>query len=164
MRRMLLVLPFLLAPALARADHPFGFGLMLGAPTGLSAKLYLSQPMALAFGLGYEPCCRYYHGLHIHTDMLWHPAIITRQPSFVMPFYLGVGVRLLEHSNAPYPYDDHWHIGVRVPFGILMDFPQVQLDVFLEIAVVIDLFYTGSYPDDHDRADLNGAIGVRYYF
>ncbi|HKA91936.1 MAG TPA: hypothetical protein VKE22_29940 [Haliangiales bacterium] len=165
MRRLILVLPLLLLPCLARAqDHPFGFGLVLGAPTGLSAKLYLSRPMALQFGLGWEPCCRYYRGLDVNVDVLWHPAIITRQPSFVMPFYLGVGARFLDHTNAPYPYNDHVHVGVRVPFGILMDFPQIQLDVFLELAVVVDIIYTGSYPDDHDRADINGGIGVRYYF
>jgi hypothetical protein len=163
MRRLILVLTFLLVPVAARADHPFGLGIMLGAPTGLSAKLYLARPIALAFGLGYEPCCRDYHGLHFHTDVLWHPAILVRQPSFVMPFYLGVGARLLEHGNHD-PYDDHFHFGVRAPFGILFDFPQVQLDVFIELAVVIDLIYTGNYPDDHGRADINGAVGLRYYF
>ncbi len=163
MRRLVLVLALVAIPTVARADHPFGLGVMLGAPTGLSAKLYLTKPMALQFGLGYEPCCRDYHGLHIHTDVLWHPVILLRQPSFVMPFYLGVGVRLLEHGPNNDAYDDHIHLGIRVPFGILFDFPQVQLDVFIELAVVVDLIYTGDYPD-HRRSDINGVVGVRYYF
>lgn len=163
-----------LAPAEARprsrarsfsANKSFGLGLMLGAPAGLSAKYYLSSDTALDFGLGtYERWGdRYgrYGGLHAHMDFLWHPVDLVSTPAFELPLYFGLGGRLWDH-NSYNNYASDTHLGVRAPFGILFDFNRVPLDVFIELALVIDIVY------DHDRhggfSDLNGAVGVRYYF
>jgi hypothetical protein len=166
----------LLVPAHARADQrPFGLGLMLGAPTGLSGKLYFGgKPFALDFGLGWIADDWYNNdGLHIHADVLWHPVMLARTEGFNLPFYFGVGGRLLNHSYGQYVaggvvYDDHdTRIGVRVPVGILFDFTKIPLDVFIELALVIDFIYIDDYgpnPHDHNVVDLNGAVGIRYYF
>src|SRR5262249_206993 len=128
MKRTLLTLALLLAAGTARAEpqRPFGLGLVLGEPTGLTAKLYISEPFALQFGLGWIDEFNDYDGLYVNVDFVWHPAVLTRQPAFTMPFYLGVGGRLLDHEWRYFVdrgvfYDEHdTHIGVRVPFGILM--------------------------------------------
>jgi len=167
-------------PAAAHArgpqpSRPFGLGVELGAPTGLAAKYYLGNRMALQMGVGVIEEWRDSDGLHLHAEMLWHPAILARTPSFTMPFYLGVGGRVLKHDrgyydrNGNYQYDDDdTHIGVRAPIGLLMDFHNAPLDLFFELALVVDLLHDwdGDYANhhDHDSADINGAIGVRYYF
>jgi hypothetical protein len=168
--------------------HPFGLGLELGSPTGLSFKYYLGKSargtlMALQFGLGVVE--RYGEdGLNIHGELLWHPAVLARTPDFTLPFYLGGGLRFLDHRNDSYcfrqgndvicvdanDFDDDFHIGARVPFGLLMDFHKVSLDVFFEMAMVVDFVRfdndndSGVYEYDHDVVTLNGSLGVRYYF
>jgi len=95
-----------------------------------------------------------------------------------MPFYFGVGARLLdwnddycwrENNGQVYcsGYEGDTAIGVRAPVGLLLDFHEVPLDVFVELALVLDLIYIDSneaYDRDHDVLSLNGALGVRYYF
>lgn len=165
-----------LAPRAAFArdatSHPFGFGLVVGEPTGLTAKLYLSQPFALQFGAGFVDNFDGEDGFHTNVDVLWHPAIIARSADITVPFYLGVGGRIFDHSYDYVAmgtrYVDHdTRLGVRVPFGLLMDFNKVPLDVYFELALVVDLIYfdetVGPF-GNRDRAGFQGGIGLRYYF
>jgi hypothetical protein len=152
-------------------DKEFGLGVMLGAPSGLSGKYYLGDSsVALAFGAGVFYEFRHHEGTHLHLDVLWHPAILATADSFVLPLYLGVGGRILDHDDYTWRdefYDDHTHIGVRAPVGIAFDFTNVPLDVFFELVLVADLMFLDdddTIDDGHDTLDFNGAIGVRYYF
>lgn len=166
-----------LPTAAARAQegtHQFGAGIMVGDPIGLSAKYYLMnrQKMALAAGLGEVEHRFDDDGLHLHLDVLWHPVALTRQPSFNLGLHVGVGGRLLFDDedcdrNGCYD-DDDTHVGARVPFGLTMDFFKVHLDVFFELAMVVDFLIIDNDDrfdgDDDDRVNLNAALGVRYYF
>lgn len=152
--------------------HPFGFGLVVGEPTGLTAKLYLSQPFALQFGAGFVDNFDGEDGFHMNVDVLWHPAVLARSADITLPFYIGVGGRLFDHSYDYVAmgtrYVDHdTRVGVRVPFGLLMDFNKVPLDLYFELALVVDLIYfnetIGPF-DNRDRAGFQGGIGLRYYF
>ncbi|PJC57853.1 MAG: hypothetical protein CO025_11205, partial [Ignavibacteria bacterium CG_4_9_14_0_2_um_filter_37_13] len=49
---MILGLMMILAKPIAAQDHGFGLGLVVGEPTGLSAKLWTSRINAFDFGLG----------------------------------------------------------------------------------------------------------------
>ena len=148
----------------------FGLGVMVGAPTGLSGKLYLDRsPMAIQFGLGTYHQTHAHDGLHVHGDVLWHPAVLASTPAFDLPFYVGVGARLLDYDEY---YDHgHWHndesrIGVRVPIGLSFDFRRAPLDLFAELVPVWDLVHDHDDFDEHhhSHADLTGALGLRYYF
>jgi hypothetical protein len=90
-----------------------------------------------------------------------------------MPFYVGVGGRIAEDDdwvviNGNLYEDEDTFLGVRVPFGILMDFNRVPLDIFFELAVVVDLVEIEDdfepYDDDPPNLGMNGVIGLRYYF
>lgn len=138
------------------AGGPFGLGLIIGSPTGLSGKLYLNRQNAIDFAVG--GAFLNSHGVHAHVDYLWHPVMLATDEAFSLPLYFGVGGRLLSHDRGN-DHDDDFHLGVRVPVGIVFDFKRVPIDVFIEIALVVDLLV------DHDsRVDLNGGAGVRYYF
>lgn len=156
--------------------HPFGLGIMVGAPTGLTGKLYLSAPFALQMGIGVVDD---FGGdgwdddaLHLHVDAVWHPAILARNASITMPFYLGVGARFAEAEHhfivqGVWYDDDHSVFGVRAPLGLLIDFNRVPLDIFFEIALVVNLVYfedDGPFEHDHDHVGINGGLGLRYYF
>jgi opacity protein-like surface antigen len=144
------------------ANKTFGAGIMLGEPSGLSAKYFLGQDTALDFGLGAYRYYRHRSGFDLHADFLFHPVNLVHTEPFELPLYFGLGARLLDFDLNDDARDDHgFALGVRVPLGIAFDFNNVPLDVFIELAVVIDFFF--DYYDDYG-GDVNGAVGVRYYF
>lgn len=144
----------------AAADEKgsFGLGLILGEPTGVSAKLYLTDTTAVDAALGGAIVGK---GVQVHADYLWHPWVLTNEKSFVMPAYLGLGGRILQHDRGD--EDDDLHIGVRVVGGIMFDFREIPLDVFLEVAAIGEF---KSADGDHGGFGpaLNLGVGGRYYF
>ncbi|MEZ4362502.1 MAG: hypothetical protein R3B48_20090 [Kofleriaceae bacterium] len=140
------------------ANKTFGLGLMLGAPSGLSGKYFLSSDNALDFGVGAIGYYRGRSGLHLHMDYLWHPVSLASAPAFELPLYFGIGGRVFDFDDGN---DDAFAIGVRGPLGISFDLTEAPLDIFFELAVVVDFF--AGYRDSVG-ADFNGAFGIRYYF
>jgi hypothetical protein len=142
------------------ANKTFGVGLMLGAPSGFSAKYFLSRNQALDFGVGAIGYYRHRDGLHLHMDYLFHPVSLVSARPFELPLYFGIGGRVFDFDDDD--LDDHGlAIGVRAPIGISFDFNNVPLDIFFEIALVLD--FVRNYRDEV-LTDVNGAIGIRYYF
>ena len=135
----------------------FGVGLILGEPTGVSAKLYLSDNTAIDAAAGGAILGG---GIHAHANYLWHPWVLEDRDNFVLPAYIGGGLRLLNHRAGT---EGDFHIGVRAVIGMLFDFKEIPLDVFVELAPVLDFPLTG---DDHNTVefDINLGLGVRYYF
>ncbi|HTM18944.1 MAG TPA: hypothetical protein VL172_00485 [Kofleriaceae bacterium] len=146
------------------ANKTFGLGLMLGSPTGLSGKYFVGRSTAIDFGVGFIGCCRGRDGLHLHADFLWHPIDLVHTEPFELPLYFGIGGRFFnygwDYRNDNY---DGTAIGVRAPIGIAFDFNNVPLDVFIELAFVLDFLVDDPYRD-RLYLDLDGAVGVRYWF
>jgi hypothetical protein len=156
-----------LATAPARADTDddsprgadkgtFGVGLIVGEPTGIAAKLYVKDDQAIQGAIG---SALIGGGFQLHADYVWHPYILQSRPSFVLPLYLGPGVRLIDYTNGR--EDSSFAIGARVVGGLLFDFKNVPLDVFFEVAGVLEY----EFKDGRGAAiRLNAGAGVRYYF
>ncbi|HWM87072.1 MAG TPA: hypothetical protein VNO33_14560 [Kofleriaceae bacterium] len=155
---MLAVALLAVSPAAAQSAEKgvFGAGLIVGEPTGVSGKYYLSDDRAIDMAIGGAIIGR---GIQVHADFLWHPWLLDQKESFALPVYLGVGGRILNHDGGG-DEDDHLRLGVRAPVGILFDFTRIPLDVFAEVAGVLD--YRTS--DGPFALDINGGIGARYYF
>src|SRR5215470_10529806 len=126
MRRILVLASFLACVGVAaetRADpHAFGLGVILGTPSGLSAKAYLARAHAIDVAIG----AAFVHGngFHISADYLWHPVILADDEAFTLPLYFGVGGRMLlrgEDANG----SSKFHLGPRIPVGILFDFKTI---------------------------------------
>jgi hypothetical protein len=160
---VVVVLGLSAAPRAARADGgPFGVGLIIGSPTGVSMKYYLGgsgQAIAAALGGAFAGDS----GIHVHADYLWHPVMLTQDDAFNLPLHVGVGVRLLDHDRGKNDNDD-FHVGVRAPVGLTFDFTSVPLDVFLEVALILDFQSDDNHDGDTFGLDLNAGVGVRYYF
>lgn len=152
------------APESARADDDekgaLGLGLLVGEPTGVSGKLYLTDDQAIAAGVGGAVVVR---GIQAHADYLFHPWILESTETFVLPAYVGPGLRALSHDRGA-GLDDAFHLGPRATVGLLFDFREVPLDVFVEVAGIFE--YRFSSDDDHRGFgfDLNAGAGIRYYF
>jgi hypothetical protein len=133
-----------------------GIGLIFGEPTGISAKLYLKDDQALqaAAGLAFVG-----GGVHVHLDYVFHPFILQSKESFVLPFYFGPGIRVIDYRNGR---DTSFiAVGLRAVAGLLFDFKNVPLDAFVEVAGVLEY---GFADGEGAGVALNAAAGVRYYF
>jgi hypothetical protein len=129
---------------LAAQNSGLGIGVILGEPTGLSAKMWSGSNMALdaaaAWSFGDNGA------IHLHADMLWHNFNLIDQS---LPVYYGIGGKV-KLADDPM-------IGVRIPVGIAYQVSSAPLDIFLELVPVLDLAPDTSF-------GFNGALGVRYYF
>ena len=140
----------------------FGVGIILGEPTGITAKLYLKDDVAVQGAVG---SAFIGGGLQLHGDYVFHPYILQSRPSFVLPVYCGPGVRLIHYTsgrNDPSGASSSaFALGVRGVAGLLFDFKTVPLDAFIEVAGVLEYeFRSGA----GFALRLNAGAGVRYYF
>ncbi|MCA9538461.1 MAG: hypothetical protein KC620_06205 [Myxococcales bacterium] len=163
MRRALLLTLFLAAvPSMAQARKgPFGLGVMLGEPSGLSAKYFFDKSSAVDFGLGYS---FWHESFHFHADYLFHfPQWMARVPGGEWLPYVGIGGKLTvwqhHHHYKDDHYDDDTHaaLGVRIPLGVDWHPRAAPIGVFLEVVPGVRLL-----PDTDPDLDL--ALGIRYYF
>lgn len=134
----------------------FGGGIIIGEPTGLCAKLYLSDDQAIQAAAGFAFIGS---GLHVHADYVFHPLILQTRDSFVLLAYVGPGVRLIQYRNGT--EDSSFALGVRGVGGLLFDFTEQPLDAFVEVAGVLELDFA---EDGGFGPALNVGAGVRYYF
>lgn len=127
-------------------DSGLGLGIILGEPTGLSAKLWTTENTAIDAALAWSFVGNGF--LRLHSDLLWH------KPSFEVDkgqllFYFGVGAKLVFASDL--------ELGIRIPVGLSYQFESVPFEAFLELVPVFNLF-------PQTRLDFDGGIGFRYYF
>jgi hypothetical protein len=133
----------------------FGVGIVLGEPTGIAAKLYLEDDRAIQGAVGFN---FYGSGIQVNAEYVFHPWIVQERDAFVLPIYLGPGLRFIQYDSGR-GEDNHYAVGLRGVVGMLFDFKEVPLDVFLEIAGVLEYDFTDGF-----GPALNLGAGVRYYF
>src|SRR4051812_38737517 len=88
----------------------FGLGGMIGAPTGLSMKLYFNARHALDFGVGVG----FLNGnaASVHVDYLFH-FMLNRNRRFDLPLYVGIGGQVRAFFDEGY----HGYFGGGGPGG-----------------------------------------------
>jgi hypothetical protein len=143
-------------------DSGFGLGFILGEPTGVSFKSWLSSERAIdgavAWSLGHGTAFR------VHADYLFHSYDAITVSKGKLPLYYGPGVRLRIWDSNRYWRGGEWHdadgradIAVRFPVGISYQFDGAPLDVFLEVAPALGLLPSTYF-------DVDGGLGLRYWF
>lgn len=141
----------LLAAVILSAAEPGGFelGLIIGEPTGISGKLWFDASTAFDAAVSWSLKENRKNDLYLHGDFLWHNYELIKDDSGLVPIYYGIGGRLiLAEKNR---------LGARVPIGISWLLASAPIDLFVELAGVLDLV-----PDTD--FDVNGGIGIRYVF
>lgn len=149
----------------------FGLGVVIGDPTGLSAKLWIAPTNALDFGLGFwgygfnDRCYRddngntvcdhfSYHNGTINVDYLWQSNII--RGTAQLDWHVGVGGRLNFYGGGC--AHDCFAAAGRAPIGLDLMFNNPNfLEVFFEIAPAF-------YVVPGFGFDIEGGLGVRFYF
>ena len=168
-RSVLIATAFLFALQLSAASaysaqdssRPFGLGIILGEPTGLSAKYYLSSRNAIDGGLAYS----FNNFIYIFADYLFHfPGAFggsTRFSSELSP-YLGIGAIFLGSTNSgsrnrAYFSDSSGALGMRLPLGIEWSPSEHPIGIFIEVVPGLGII-PGTF------GFIEGGIGGRYYF
>jgi len=130
----------------------FGLGIMVGEPTGLSAKLWTGGSNAFDFGLGWSVINSHDDSktnLHFHMDYLWHAwNAINSAERF--PIYYGIGGRFNSH-------DDDGSLAIRGVLGIAWMPHNNPFDIFLEVAPSLELTPSSGF-------GIDAALGARFYF
>ena len=149
MKRCLLIILFFisqgtLSTAKNNESGRFGLGLILGSPTGISAKYWLDKSHALNAAIGFGDT-------FIHANYLWHRWDMIDQPQKGrLATYWGLGARLRDKSKD-------LEIGIRAVGGLSYDFARQPVDIFLEIVPVLELS-----PDLGIGVDI--GLGARFFF
>lgn len=180
MRRILLIL--IEAAALTAAARSasatevgyrrnFGLGLMLGEPTGITGKYWITSRNAIDFGLGFgygryydRPCDKWgcyggYRGASINVGYLWHPSVLVRGQAELV-WHVGVGGRawFWDYGDRYSERSGFLDVAARVPIGLDLMFNNPGfLEIYVEIAPSLYLFH-GPY------LGFEGSLGIRFYF
>jgi hypothetical protein len=134
-------------PAQPSGGGRLGLGVMLGEPTGLSAKVWLGGISAVDGGVAWS----FVHNpaVSVHVDYLFHFFDVIPVKEGRLPLYVGIG-GVLSASQDP-------DLGVRIPVGVTYLFASAPLDLFLEVAPILLLFPATTF-------DFSGGVGIRFYF
>jgi hypothetical protein len=164
---MLSLLPLLAATAGATEigeSRPFGLGIQLGQPTGISGKIYLGgRRNAIDFtagggGYGGGYGGYYWAGFYGQVAYHWHVTELTSGNGVAIPFRVGVGGFITTGGWGYYGWgrDRYYNtvVGARVPFGLDFDLEEAPVQFWIEAAVDVTLVGIG----------YDGGIGARYYF
>jgi hypothetical protein len=145
--RKLVVLFILVVFCGTAQAETFGIGVILGEPTGVSAKLWIGDSMAVDLAAAWSFVKE--SAFHLHADYLFHFRDLIEVSKGSLPLYLGVGGR--------FRFEKNFKFGVRIPVGLEYLFEDVPLDVFAEVGPIVDLVPATGF-------DIGGGIGVRYFF
>ena len=127
-------------------DSGLGAGIIIGEPTGLSGKTWLSSNDAIDAGVAWSISNGWFH---IHADYLRHVFGLIPVEKGKLPLYFGIGAKI--------GFGNDVSLGARVPVGLAYLFDGTPLDVFIEIVPGLEII-----PDT--QFDMGGGIGVRYWF
>lgn len=147
----------------------WGLGLMLGSPTGITAKGWLGGANAWDVGLGFGGI-GFHPAFRVHANYLWGLAQILPDTSDVtLDLYLGAGALVGAGRYGPCDgrfdsryYNDcgvgHLYGGVRVPLGLDLRFQNAPIQLGLEVApgVTVSEHYVSGL--------LDVALTARYLF
>jgi hypothetical protein len=147
----------------AHANTPgnLGLGIVLGEPSGLSAKYWLHSRDALDFGLAYS----FNSFFAIFSDYLYHftgAFSAQKAPISQITPYVGIGaIFFTDTGNSKtsryFSTTNSVGLGVRIPLGLEWRPASAPLGIFLELVPGM-----GIIPATFGFVE--GGIGARFYF
>jgi hypothetical protein len=157
---LILILLFLTSNQNSFAQSPqgknFGFGIMLGDPTGGTAKFWTSRQNAFTLSLGKS----YFGSPRIGVDYLWHFNSLNTNTANL---YAGVGGAIGFGEGKGFWYKDKYFrtkdeagVGARGSFGVNFIPRETPLELFFELGVLM------SFTPDFDTG-ADAALGIRFY-
>lgn len=147
---------FVFASGIEARAQGFGIGAIVGEPTGLSVKKWLSEDRAIDAAAAWSFSEN--DSFQFHADYLFHDlGILDTQTAETVSVYAGLGgrVKLNDDEGRGRNVDDDL-VGVRVPIGLSYMTGDKRIEAFGEIVPVLDVAPDSDF-------DINAAIGARVY-
>lgn len=145
------LLGFLFAGAAMGQKSGAGLGIILGEPTGIDGKFWLSNRTAFDAAVAWST--EGDEHFVFQGDFVFHNFNVLKRAFEVrrgdLPLYYGVGARLRTHR--------HEEFGIRFVAGLAYIFPTAPFDLFLEVAPIMNLIH-------ETELDGSAAIGFRFWF
>jgi len=141
-------------------DRSFGFGIILGDPTGLTAKFESGQKSDIALSVGNS----YFGSPRFGLDYTWRiysfhdaPVHLYAGPGAVIGFGSGNGW-FYSNANGRFYYRPagDFGLGIRGVFGTNIDLKHDPIEFFCELGPMI-----GISPSFGSTVEL--GLGVRFY-
>lgn len=134
-------------PLYSQSENIVGAGLVIGEPTGITAKVWLEEGFAWDAAIAWSFVGD--SSLYIHTNGLYHFRVLdTSGGNFLTP-YVGGGLS--------FRFEDDLNMGLRIPFGVSWLLDEVPVEVFAEIAPGVGLIPETDF-------ELGAGLGARFYF
>ncbi|RMH79259.1 MAG: hypothetical protein D6681_19235 [Calditrichaeota bacterium] len=125
----------------------FGLGILIGEPTAIIGKKWLTSSTALIGAAGWSFGQKGY--LHLHADYLLHQPDAIRLDKERLTVYFGLGGRIrFQHRSR---------LGIRIPVGLNYFVKTAPIDLFVEVVPVLDVAPATVF-------HLHGGIGARFFF
>jgi hypothetical protein len=156
MKRVLTVLFFaafaFTGTLLFAAESRLGLGVVLGDPSGITGKVFISSSDAIDAGIG----ASHHHGAYVYGDYLRHFSGVFPVPSLLL--YLGIGPGFYDHDSEGRNHSESDENGLecRFPIGLEYRFTTIPLAAFLELVPAMEIV-----PDIDFH--LRGGLGIRYF-
>lgn len=151
MKKLLLVILFCgallaISNAVTAQESRIGVGAMINDPTGLSAKVWLNENLAIDGALSFS-LAENSSRIYFHTSVLEHRAMDTEN----FQLYYGLGMRLIWTDVT-----DDFITGLRIPGGVAYSIEDSKIEPFFELVPTLD--FSPSF-----RFGFAGALGLRLY-
>ncbi len=144
---LFLLLFFVLSvSSVSAVDRHFGLGAVLGEPSGITGKVFMTDNSAVDATLSWSFVKE---NLYVHSDYLQHFSGIFGSDVPTLLAYVGIG-GMIELKEDP-------KLGLRIPFGLSYTIPDTPVELFIELA-------PGMLLVPETDGDFTGGIGARYYF
>jgi hypothetical protein len=128
--------------------RPFGLGVIVGDPTGITAEKWLGHRTAFDFAA--EWSLDGDDSVALAGDHLWYDFGITGTRHHAFALHYGLGARALLRDAR----DDR--VGVRLPIGLTYFAGDGRVGIFAQVAPLLDVA-----PDTD--VGVQGGVGARYF-
>ena len=143
--KLILIIILIVISTVTAQNKDWGFGAVVGEPTGISTKYWTNETNALQGAVAWSFVDN--GALRLQNDYLWHYAGI-KLPSAKLPLYGGLGIGAT--------FADDFVLKLRIPVGLDYQFTNIPFDVFVEIV-------PGISATPFVEFGIEAGMGVRYW-
>lgn len=135
----------------------WGIGVIIGEPTGLSAKKWVTDTTAIDAAAAWSFVD--FNSFQLHVDYLWHnyDLIKTKELAGQLAVFYGVGGRIKLKGSSNGNKDEDARLGMRLPVGLSYTFKETPVELFAEVVPLLDVA-----PETEPGIEI--GFGARYYF
>ncbi|MEY4617733.1 MAG: hypothetical protein RJB66_2693 [Pseudomonadota bacterium] len=149
------LLLFLFQPHLLKAfAKPFGVGVRIGSPSGISLKYWLNGINAIDGILSWD--------LDDNKEVAIYGSYLVHQPSDLkiklspVDFYYGLGASIESQTRAK-TNKSETSLGVRIPVGLSHHWQRQSIELYGELGTQLELIPSTT-------VSIDTGIGARFFF